>query len=453
MPPAEVSPYTSIIQNSVPIRYDPRVVVKPSCPHRVPRLPVHILYLIAHALPQPRWIFNLARVDKESWAYLQPALYECEVTYETRISHVLRYWGGVSSYTLQEDYGFIVRKAADRAGGRSDWDSDSDSDNDNDGGENNAKPKMMRRVFYTRCKQGSASGECDRCEGRINIDKRIFYDLLPKDLLETNRRGLTALHWASIRGASALPVALKALRSAQAHQPSYIDGVGLMKRLYERYPRNGLPRDPGSNLPVNSALDRDLIPADLPPPLFLAVAHGNVAVCKALIEAGCDVNILQGQAICGKALDWEMSFKIHKKCMRLKIRGNPSLKCVCQWETGPEYFNDIDAPGCQTAGHVAIRYNRADMLKFLLQNGLDVKLGLHPLIREAVVEGNLPFVKTLLDHDPSLIHSRQWSDTLYWSEYRWKQTLIHIVPFMRKKAGSEDIRNGRLPYRARRGFG
>ena len=83
------APNAPIIQRSVPVRYDPRVVVKPSPPHRVPHLPVQILYLVAQALPQPKWVSNLARVDKESWVYLQPALYECEVTYEARIAHKL----------------------------------------------------------------------------------------------------------------------------------------------------------------------------------------------------------------------------------------------------------------------------------------------------------------------------------------------------------------------------
>lgn len=86
----EISPpNTPITQRSVPVRYDPRVVVKPRPPHRVPRLPVQILHLIAQALPQPKWVFNLARVDKESWEYLQPGRYECEVTYEAEIADKL----------------------------------------------------------------------------------------------------------------------------------------------------------------------------------------------------------------------------------------------------------------------------------------------------------------------------------------------------------------------------
>lgn len=146
-----------------------------------------------------------------------------------------------------------------------------------------------------------------------------------------------------------MPVALKALRSAQAHQPFYIDGVGLKKRKYGR-----------------SYVEH--FRAELPPPLFLAVAHGNVAVCKALIEAGCDVNLLQGQSVCGIPLRDEVNFKIHKKCVRLKRRFGSTLKCVCQWKGDSGSFNDNDAPGCQTAGHVAIRYEKAEMLNILLKN-------------------------------------------------------------------------------------
>ncbi|KAH8780224.1 hypothetical protein F5883DRAFT_541468 [Diaporthe sp. PMI_573] len=307
------APNTPIIQRSVPVRYDPRVVVKPSPPHRVPRLPVQILYLVAQALPQPKWVFNLARVDKESWVYLQPALYECEVTYEARIAHKLPCYDRsvIPSYTLQEECGYFVQMAAEKARRHGPgWDSDSNSDSDS--GENDAQTDLPLRAFYAGCKQSSAAGQCDECEGRIdiNIDEMRVYDPIPNDLLETNRRGMTALHWASIRGASALPVALKALRSAQAHQPSYIDGVGLKKRKYGR-----------------SYVEH--FRAELPPPLFLAVAHGNVAVCKALIVAGCDVNLLQGQSVCVIPLRDEVNFKIHKKCVRLKRRFGSTLKCVC----------------------------------------------------------------------------------------------------------------------------
>ncbi|POS74442.1 hypothetical protein DHEL01_v207165 [Diaporthe helianthi] len=77
---------TGIIGNSVPVRYDSRVVVKPCQPDRVPHLPEDILFMIAKALPQPKQVFHLALASKNVWELLQPALYECEVTYEARLA-------------------------------------------------------------------------------------------------------------------------------------------------------------------------------------------------------------------------------------------------------------------------------------------------------------------------------------------------------------------------------
>lgn len=73
------------VQNSISVWYSSRVQVKPCSADRVPQLSLEILYLIAKALPRPKWIYNLAQVNKHCWHYLQPALYQCEVTYETKL--------------------------------------------------------------------------------------------------------------------------------------------------------------------------------------------------------------------------------------------------------------------------------------------------------------------------------------------------------------------------------
>lgn len=194
--------------SAIPARYDPRVVVIPCAPDRVPDLPVQILYLIAQELPQPKSVFNLAIASKGTWDYLQPALYQCEVTYEARLIH--KYGGGTSEKAAQSN-------------------------------------------------EPSCHEQCGECQGRINLDDRTFESPVPENLLCTDRR-ITALHWASMQGESALPVALKAIRSALKHQPSYIDGMGLRARQYRE---------------VASAKDYILVSAELPPPLSLAVAQGN----------------------------------------------------------------------------------------------------------------------------------------------------------------------------------
>ncbi|KAL1880086.1 hypothetical protein Daus18300_001449 [Diaporthe australafricana] len=392
---------TTIIQNSIPVRYNPRVVVKPSAPHRVPHLPVDILYQIAQALPQPKSVFNLARANKETWDYLQPALYQCEVTYEARLVY---YFGDQSPDTLRHHYRQYIKKPTD-------------SDSDDDASENEAGEDICE-IKEERFKQNSTTGGC---EDRIELDERIFTAPLPENLLDTRRR-MTALHWACARGESALPVALKAIRSALAHNlPSYINGVDLMERRYFKRPD----------------YPHVIFGADLPPPLFLAVAHGNVAVCKALIEAGCNVNILQGQNMC-ESRSFEdapqMAFKVHTSCLKGE-RGRNNLECICRWEEDFPSLYEYRALGCQTAGHVAVQYEQPEMLSMLLQNGLDMNLGLYPLIRDAVAEGNVDAIRILLDRDPSLIHSLS---------RRRDHTLMHIVPHMRQRAWKEDVRNGRL---------
>lgn len=91
--------YTPIIQNAIPVRYDARVEVKPCEPTHVPCLPLDILYHIAKALPQPKQVFNLALASKDTWEHLQPAFYECEVTYEARLT---RKYGDESSTSLRQ---------------------------------------------------------------------------------------------------------------------------------------------------------------------------------------------------------------------------------------------------------------------------------------------------------------------------------------------------------------
>lgn len=401
---------TPIIQNSVPVKYDPRVVVNPSAPDRVPHLPAQILYLIAKALPQPKSVLSLALANKETWEYLQPALFESEVTYEARLAQ--RYGGGSSS-SLQQHYGKRLE---------SDSEDDHSENHENDVSETDDSdqyPEAMEAV----CQHGRTIGQCDECEERINLDDRTFESPLPDNLLFTDRR-MTALHWACMQGASALPVALKALCAAQKHQPSYINGVGLQERKYRDETRE----------------DGKLVPADLPPPIFLAAAHGNVAVCKALIDAGCDLDIVQGQAKCEDWGDDEsdvenedeaigepvISYKIHKACVASEFLG---LDCVCQWGRSGVITS---VNGCQSVGHVAIQYGKIDILKTLLRSGLNTQLGLVPLMQYAVVEGNFAAAQALLDHDASLIHSRFCG-----------QTLMHFVPFMKQKEG-RSLRHGRV---------
>lgn len=119
---------------------------------------------------------------------------------------------------------------------------------------------------------------------------------------------MTALHWASIHGTSALPVAQKAIRAALAHQPSYINGLDLIQRFYRIH--------------EHDHHRSRLFIADHPPPMFLAVTHGILELCQALIYAGADVSLLLGRSVRFEdCRDWDRNnpgkfirSKIHQKC-------------------------------------------------------------------------------------------------------------------------------------------
>ncbi|KAI7775325.1 hypothetical protein LA080_007042 [Diaporthe eres] len=450
---------THIIQNTIPTRYDPRVTVMPCEPARVPRLPVEILYQIAKALPQPKQVYHLALASKETWEYLQPALYECEVTFEARLAHTFE---GESSTTLEQfsdDYsldtfsdfasseedgswgGYESDIQNDSAQHGSDWQDDLQSDGDQHGndwendvqGENDfqsddydyseddsaTEASGSHRERTSRCQGASIFGYCD---GRIDIEKRIFKASKPEGDDPIRIDGaMSALHWAAKQGASGLSVAQKAIRAALAHQPSYINGV----KLQERY----IP-DPKNDY----TLFPRCIPVDLPPPLFLAVAHGNFEVFKALLDAGSAVNLLQGQSVCGYRSQWARgtltSFKIHEECM--EGRFDPCM-CECRHEYWRGDLVEEEPRICQLVGHIAVRYDQPEMLKVLLQSGLNIQppqpRSLH-LAQFAVRRASLAALEVLLDHDPSLVHSRLQHGTL-----------LHSVRFIGQNA-ERDVRDG-----------
>lgn len=393
---------TLIIQNSIPTRYDPQVTVKPCEPSRVPDLPLDIIYEIAKALPQPKQVFNLAMASKATWEYLQPALYECEVTYEARLTSK---YGDKSSTSLHKYYEKYIGN--DERGSVTEDEEDATSSAD-----------QSRDFTGSRCQGDSTAGY--ECDGRISLEDRVFNTKFPDGERFDVNGALTALHWASMEGASALPVAQRAIRSALAHQPSYIDGLNLKVRYFcaGRCP-DGRPR---------------FFPADVPPPLFLAVAHGNTAVLKALIDAGCDLGLSRGPETCSthtrrgveKRL---MSYKIHRECVEGK-RGTEDCLCVCEWTPRS---NLSWAWPCQTAGQLAIEYGQIEMLDMLLRGGLNPRRGFLPLIHYAVLIGKIAAVKTLLDHDPSLIHSRMDGGTV-----------LHTVCFMHQADDDRDIPEGQL---------
>lgn len=386
--------YTPIIQNAIPVRYDARVEVKPCEPTHVPCLPLHILYHIAKALPQPKQVFNLALASKDTWEHLQPAFYECEVTYEARLT---RKYGDESTTSLRQYYGDYLPKEVTASG----------TDQSREGND-------------LKCQGHGISGECGEGVERLDLEDRVF-DLelaMPEERFKIDE-AMTALHWAAMQGTSALPVAQKAIRSALAHQPSYINGLNLKVRYYRDGDAvDGHPR---------------LFPVDLPPPLFLAVAHGNTAVVGALIDAGCDLDLLQGQELCTpydcprRKETRLMSYMIHRECEEAE---EIPEKCVCEWLPG-EYLTEANP--CQTVGHLAIELGKTEMLEMLLQGGLNARQGLFPLIHYAVMKGNVAAVKALLDYDPSLLHSRMEHGTV-----------LHTVTFMKQDDDKEDVRDGRL---------
>lgn len=336
-----------IIQNSVPVRYNPRVKVLPCSPDRVPQLSVEILYLIAQTLPRPKWVYNLALVNKQTWYYLQPALFQCEVTYEARLSQHF----GVDDEPLSEASAYEVQIS------------------------NTEDTQEL-------CLHGLNTTLCEECGDRIAIEEVTFRADRDADFLsETGVAQVTALHWACAKGADGVPAGLKAIRAASVHQPSYIDGKDL------------IPRFMGNQNYGGSFIIRTVrLCGEIPPPLFLAVAIGNVDLCKALIEAGCNVNLLQPGEYCegmfGSHRQYEFGilFKIHDKC---------TSKKRCDWD-------DIQFVPCRTAGHVAVQHDRPALLKLLLDGGLDPNLGQESLIHQAVYAGNRSATRLLLDRYPEL---------------------------------------------------
>lgn len=351
-----------IILNSIPVRYSARVKVLPCSSDRVPRLSVDILYLIAQTLPRPKWVYNLARVNKECWYYLQPALFQCEVTYEARLSQHF----GVDDEHLSEASAYEIQR---------------------------------RNIEGTQelCRHGLNTTLCEECGGRIAIEEVTFRVHRHADLLsETRVAQVTALHWACAKGPDGVPAGLKAIRAASVHQPSYIDGKNLIPRYmgYENYGDSFIPQ-----------IVR--LYGDIPPPLFMAVAFGNIDLCKALIEAGCNVNLLQPGECCEGVFrhqnpsEFRTLFKIHDKC---------TSRRRCDWDI-------IQVVPCRTAVHVAVRHDSPALLKLLLDGGLDPQLGRESLIHAAVYAGNRSATRLLLDRCPEL--------SRFQDERRCRRTPLH----------------------------
>jgi ankyrin repeat protein len=349
----------------IPLKYNPLVKVVPSDLERLPYVPVQILYLIAQALPQPSQVFNLARVNKATWDYLQPALWECEVTYEARL--VAQFGDDFSRKRPTPNVDSTVRI------------------NENDG--NNGDPEKIDRARSgRRCEHGLVTALCQVCGQRIAIEEKRFSAGLMDTSMEAiwgsnssflhqffKTQGMTALHWACHQGEQALPVARKAIEAAKVHQPSYIDGRDLqMRRVLGPY---GLV-------------------VEIPPPLFTAVACGNTKLCEVLVEAGCHVNLLQQKDIEGipRRMEWGPRFQIHDRCVR--HTDNPQ---ICRWEV-----RCSSSPTCQTAGHVALDFGSVDALGFLLDHGLDPLTGKEPLIHQAARTCDLPAVEALLGRYPEM---------------------------------------------------
>lgn len=366
-------PTTPIIQNSIPARYDRRVRVVPCSPDRVPRLPVEILYLIAQALPRPKWVYNLARINKQSWYYLQPALFQCEVTYEARLKEN---FGDEVEHTLEDC-------CVDSEDCRPGWPDD----------DSGCKCQCELCLNFN-----FALGE--KCGDQIAIEKVVFkagnWTHIEKQAMNSD---VTALHWACRKGADGVPAGLKATRSASVHQPSYIDGIGLILRRGDLLPC----RDPSFPLHGSSWVR---LTEEIPPPLFLSVAFGNAELCEALIEAGCNVNLLRsGRPDLQPLLEQGhvprepvVLSKIHSNCGTIAAGSEES---VCQWyDTHFSYH-------CQTVGQVAVYYEKSYMLEYLLEGGLDPYLGTWPLMYMAVDHSDAVAVKFLLNRYPELSKLRQ----------------------------------------------
>lgn len=342
-----------IIQNSIPVWYSPGVKVIPCSTDRVPRLSVEILYLIAQALPRPQWVYHLARVNKQSWRYLQPALYQCEVTYEARLKeHFGIFEEPPPEYSFLPAYPRYKTQTGD--------------------------PEKTQNP----CRHGLNTRLCEECGDQIAIEKVKFKgNMYARFLSETGTAHVTALHWSCAKGPDGVSAGLKAIRAASVHQPSYIDGKDLLLRSMGEYYGKF-----------------STLPAEIPPPLFLAVAFGNVELCEALIQAGCNVNLLQpgekhrGPSLFGPEFGpfrTKILFKIHDKCSE-----------TCEWY-------DMNFDHCRTAGHVAVSHNRPALLKLLLDGGLDPHLGWKSLIHMAVSMGMRSATMLLLDRYPEFSQSRE----------------------------------------------
>lgn len=362
---------------AIPLEYNPLIEVVPSDPDRLPYVPVQVLYLIAQALPQPSQVFNLARVNKATWDYLQPALYECEVTYEARLG--ARFGNGLFQRwsPLNADYFLRINE----------------NDGDDSDGHEEEEGKCRRH-----CAHGLVTELCAVCGQRIAIGKKHFRTSFarvgPRRVLTQHwatrffeSRGMTALHWACVQGKSAIPVARKAIEAAKAHNPSYIDGRGLQPRLYRH-------RDS----------DRSTFLGEIPPPLFTAIAFGNLALCVMLFGAGCNLNLVQAMDSdvmdLPRGVSFDPFFQIHDSCKPTVNVSGTGLP-TCQWED-----SDLMRPTCKTAGHVALDFGHAEILGYLLDNGLDPLMGKEPLIHRAARRCDLPAVRTLLERYPEMVCHR-----------------------------------------------
>lgn len=164
----------TIIQNSIPVSYSVRVKVLPCSPDRVPQLSVDILYLIAQTLPRPKWVYNLARVNRQTWYYLQPALFQCEVTYEARLSQHF----GIDDEPLSEASAYEIQ------------------------------PRNIENT-QELCRHGLNSTLCEECGDRIAIEKVTFTANQRADFLgERGVAQVTALHWACAKGPDGVPAGL-----------------------------------------------------------------------------------------------------------------------------------------------------------------------------------------------------------------------------------------------------
>lgn len=205
---------------------------------------------------------------------------------------------------------------------------------------------------------------------------------------------MTALHWACAKGADGLSAGLKAIRAASVHQPSYIDGNGLILR------RVGLM---GPRHRTRSTLAHFIpIVGENPPPLFVAVAFGNFQLCEALIKAGCNVNLLQSGESYSLKDDIHTEhqptcYRIHDKCSG----PDPApWRPDCLW-----HGNRLE--NCRTAGHVAVSQKSYAILNLLLDSGLSLFLGTQSLIHAAVRQPDVLATELLLSRHPELSNFRR----------------------------------------------